>query len=117
YLGAATKMIVPGAAASSGAGEAISISPLPHSVKPSRDASSPSFIAQHPSQSFPLSGEDFAGLERIRDLLGRDVAQAVVMSEAAGPFQAGTAFQRAIDDAALRTQRARARWIGRAEDG
>src|SRR5581483_8195210 len=50
YLAEATKMIVPGAAASSGAGVLISASPLPRSSRPSRAASSFTFMHTLPSQ-------------------------------------------------------------------
>src|ERR1700730_2473633 len=62
------------------------------------------------------SGENSGLLQRAGDLLGRDIAQAVIMSEAAGSLQAGAAFEPAVDDPAVLPHRTRARGIGRAEN-
>src|SRR5579862_4191329 len=83
YFSLATKMMVPGPAASIGAGMKMSTSPSPRNSRPSFDASSLSFIAM-PS---------FRGKQRFKYFFRFDFAQTIVMAEAAGARQARAAFE------------------------
>src|SRR5208283_4562850 len=118
YFALATKTIMPGPAASIGAGAKISTPPSPRISSPSFDASSLSFMLMplvSESGKFSISSRSAHRGHRVGELGRFDLRQAVVMPEAAGARQARAAFELVVNDPCLRPHRSGANRIGRAE--
>src|SRR5271155_3603283 len=119
YFALATKTIMPGPAASIGAGAKISTPPSPRSSSPSFDASSLSFMSMplfFGSRKFSISSRRAHRGHRVGELPRFNLRQAVVVPEAAGARQAGAAFELGVNHARLRPPRPRANRIGRPEN-
>src|SRR5271168_528511 len=98
YFALATNTIMPGPAASIGAGA--KISPSPSISSPSFDASSLSFMLMpfvSESRKFSVSLSCAHCGHRVGELGRLDLRQAVVVPEAAGARQAGAAFELVVN--------------------
>src|SRR5258708_7734216 len=107
YFSAATKIIMPGPAASTGAGAKISAPPSPRSSRPSFAASSFSFILMPSCSGLTFESLRIAAqhLDRVDQLRSLDLGQAVVMPKSASARETRAAFELAVDHACLRAER------------
>src|SRR5208283_2448048 len=107
YFSLATKLMVPGPAASIGAGMKRSTSPSPRNSRPNFDAISLSFTSAAHAQRH----QSFKCFFRF------NLAQAIVVAEAAGAREAWAAFQMMPNHAAIGLSGTGAKRVGRAENG
>src|SRR6202162_581601 len=110
YFSLATKIIVPGPAASIGAGMMMSTSPSPRNSRLSFAARSFNFIAVSSRYGHTQRRQGFKCFFRF------DVAQTIVMAEAAGARKAWAAFEAMPNHAAANLRRTSAKRIGRSKN-